>query len=440
MSDFDDVLRTVTSDRARTLDVGRAALHIVSGRDAGKHHDVVDTARVGARALADIVLDDPKVSGLHCQFFAGPSLRVRDLGSKNGTFVGAVRIIEAILAPGDIVTVGDTRLQLKPLDARSVPLAEGDDFHGLVGCSAPMRALAARLAALAGNDTTVLVQGETGTGKERVAEALHQASRRISGPQVVVDCSAMPATMIESELFGHERGAFTGAVASVPGAFERANGGTLFLDEIGELPLDLQPKLLRVIESRTVRRLGGQKTIPVDVRLLSATNRDLALEVSAGRFREDLYYRLAVVTLTVPPLRERREDVPLLAARFLGALGVNPAQLLDRGALDALMRHDWPGNVRELRNTLERAVALAEPVAVAAPAGTSATASTPANASAVDITQPIRVGRQRVLDAWERAYITQLLDDCEGNISEASRRAGLERMTMYRMLRRLGLR
>jgi DNA-binding NtrC family response regulator len=248
--------------------------------------------------------------------------------------------------------------------------------------------------------------------------------------------------MIESELFGHERGAFTGAVASVPGAFERANGGTLFLDEIGELPLDLQPKLLRVIESRTVRRLGGQKTISVDVRLVSATNRDLALEVAAGRFREDLYYRLAVVTLTVPALRERREDIPLLAARFLGALAVTPGQLLDRGALDALMRHDWPGNVRELRNTLERAVALAEPVAVAAasPSGASAPASAPPNALAVDIAQPIRVGRQRVLDALERAYITQLLDDCAGNISEASRRAGLERMTMYRILRRLGLR
>ncbi len=276
----------------------RASLQVLAGPDAGRRFDIEDRARVGARPLADIVLADARVSGLHCEFtVGGEALRVRDLGSKNGTFVGTVRILDALLAPGDVVTVGETRLQLTPAGSRAVPLHDADDFHGLVGQSSAIRALTARLAALAGADTTVLVQGETGTGKERVAEALHLAGRRAPKPLVVVDCGAMPATMIESELFGHERGAFTGAVASVPGAFERAHGGTLFLDEIGELPLELQPKLLRVLESRVVRRLGGAKTIPVDVRVVSATNRDLMLEVAAGRFREDLYYRLAVVTL-----------------------------------------------------------------------------------------------------------------------------------------------
>ena len=436
-SDFDDPLPTVSIERATRLDVRRASLQVLAGADAGRRFEIEQSARIGARPLADIVLADAKVSGLHCELSVGELLRVRDLGSKNGTFVGGVRVLDALLSPGDVVTVGETRLQLTPLaGTRALPLHDADDFFGLVGQSAALRALTARLAALAGGDTTVLVQGETGTGKERVAEALHLASKRAPKPQVVVDCGAMPATMIESELFGHERGAFTGAVASVPGAFERAQGGTLFLDEVGELPLELQPKLLRVLESRVVRRLGGTRSIAVDVRVVSATNRDLQLEVAAGRFREDLYYRLAVVTLAVPPLRERREDVPLLAARFLTDLGVEPARLLTRESLDALMRHGWPGNVRELRNTLERAVALSEPLAV----GASSASPSLAPAAPVDLSLPLRVGRQRVLDAWEREYVTRLLDECGGNVSEASRRAGLERMSMYRLLHRLGLR
>src|SRR4051812_37791333 len=446
MSSFDDLARTVSIERATSLALRRGSLQVLSGPDAGRTFDIEDRARVGARPLADIVLADTRVSGLHCELTVGSdAIRVRDLGSKNGTFVGTVRILDARPPPGAVATVGETRLQLTPAGTRAVPLHDADDFHGLIGQSAAIRALTARLAALSGADTTVLVQGETGTGKERVAEALHLAGRRAPKPLVVVDCGAMPATMIESELFGHERGAFTGAVASVPGAFERAHGGTLFLDEIGELPLELQPKLLRALESRVVRRLGGAKTIAVDVRVVSATNRDLMLEVAAGRFREDLYYRLAVVTLTVPPLRERPEDIPLLAVRFLGDLGVDPARLITRESLEALMRHGWPGNVRELRNTLERAVALSEPLAVGsgAPPGAASAPSAPVDLTQplrVDLSQPLRVGRQRVIDAWEREYVTRLLDECGGNVSEASRRAGLERMSMYRLLHRLGLR
>jgi transcriptional regulator with GAF, ATPase, and Fis domain len=434
MGEFEDVLATVSIERATTLDVRRATLQVLAGPDAGRRFDIEHTARIGARPLADIVLGDGKVSGLHCEISVGEWLRVRDLGSKNGTFVGGVRILDALLAPGDVFTVGETRLQLTPAGTRALPLSDGDDFHGIVGQSAAIRALTARLGALAAGDTTVLLQGETGTGKERVAEALHLAGKRAQRPQVVVDCGAMPATMIESELFGHERGAFTGAVASVAGAFERAHGGTLFLDEVGELPLELQPKLLRALESRVVRRLGGTKSFSVDVRVISATNRDLSLEVAGGRFREDLYYRLAVVTLTVPPLRERREDIPLLAARFLRELDVEPARVLTRESLEALMRHAWPGNVRELRNALERAVALAEPVAIAS--ASTATATAPS----VDLSVPLRIGRQRMVDAFEREYLTRLLDECGGNVSEASRRAGLERMAMYRLLHRLGFR
>jgi DNA-binding NtrC family response regulator len=430
---------TVSVHRASELSIRRAALQVVAGPDAGKRVEIERVARIGARSLADLVLADPKVSGLHCEVHLGESVRLRDLGSKNGTFVAGVRVVEALLAPNDVIALGDTRLQVVPLGARAEPLLDADDFHGLVGQSPAIRALTARLAQLAGNDTTVLIQGETGTGKERVAEALHLASRRASQPQVVVDCGAMPATMIEAELFGHERGAFTGAVASVPGAFERAQGGTLFLDEIGELPLELQPKLLRAIESRVVRRLGGTRTLDVDVRVVSATNRDLPLEVAAGRFREDLFYRLAVVTLKVPPLRDRLEDVPLLVGRIARDLGVDPSPFLEPSAMEALQRHAWPGNVRELRNAIERAAALAEPLdAPSSPPGPTDTTGTVA--SAVDIEVPLRLGRQRVVERYERAYVEKLLSACNGNVSEASRRAGLERMAMYRLLHRLKLR
>ena len=436
MGDFDDVLPTLTATRPRALDVRRAVLTVVAGRDAGRRHEFDGRVRLGARQLADVVLTDPKISGLHCEITAGAELRVRDLGSKNGTFVGAVRVLDALLGPGDVLTLGDTRVQVAPLAERaSLPLYDADDFFGLVGRSAPMRALTARLAALAQTDTTALIQGETGTGKERVAEALHLASRRAAGPQIVVDCGAMPATMIESELFGHERGAFTGAVASVAGAFERAHGGTLFLDEVGELPLELQPKLLRVLESRVVKRLGGTRAIPVDVRLVAATNRDLALEAAAGRFREDLYYRLAVVVLTVPPLRERLDDLPLLVARLGQKLGVDPAPLLQPEALAQLGRHGWPGNVRELRNVIERVAVLAEPLALSPRPGAA-----PPPPPSVDTAVPLRLARRRVVDDFERAYVTALLAECRGNVSEASRRAGLERMSLYRILHRLGLR
>jgi DNA-binding NtrC family response regulator len=429
---------TVSIHRPSEIAIRRAALQVVAGPDAGKRVEIDGVARVGARTLADIVLTDPKVSGLHCEVHVADTIRLRDLGSKNGTFVGGVRIVEVFLGPNDVIAVGDSRLQVVPLGARSEPLHDQDDFHGLVGASPAMRGLTARLAQLAQNDTTVLIQGETGTGKERVAEALHLASRRAPQPQVVVDCGAMPATMIEAELFGHERGAFTGAVASVPGAFERAQGGTLFLDEIGELPLELQPKLLRAIESRVVRRLGGTRTLDVDVRVVSATNRDLALEVAAGRFREDLYYRLAVVTLKVPPLRDRLEDVPLLVGRIARDLGIDPAPFLEASTMEALQRHGWPGNVRELRNTIERAAALSEPVYPAGdkPPPDSALAAP----ESVDVSVPLRMGRQRVIERYERAYIEKLLADCSGNVSEASRRAGLERMSMYRLLHRLKLR
>jgi DNA-binding NtrC family response regulator len=429
--DLDATLRTLTLRRATTLRRRRASLQVIAGRDAGKRFDFDGKARIGTKPLADLVLTDPRVSGLHCEVAADETVTVRDLGSKNGTFLGGYRVVEAVVPSGDSIALGDTRVRVVSIDELTdVPLSESDDFFGIIGQSAAIRALTARIERLTGSDATVLILGETGSGKERVADALHLSSRRAPAPITIVDCGALPPTLIESELFGHERGAFTGATATFKGAFERAQGGTLFLDEIGEMPLELQPKLLRAIESRTVRRLGGSKPIPVDVRVIAATHRDLALEVQRGRFREDLYYRLAVVTLQVPPLRERLDDIPHLAIHLLRELGSDPASFLTIDSLAALQSYDWPGNVRELRNTLERASTLMEPLGPRPEAE---------RALAVDVAEPFRVGKQRVIEAFERDYVTALLDDCDGNVSEAARRAGLDRMSIHRLISRLGL-
>jgi transcriptional regulator with GAF, ATPase, and Fis domain len=435
-ANLEEALKTLTARRPTSLTRRRVSLQVVSGRDNGRRLDFDGRVRIGTRGMAEMVLADPRVSGLHCEIVVAQQIVARDLGSKNGTWLGGYRIVEAVVPHGHCIAVGDTRIRVVPIDELvEVPLAATDNYYGIIGQSATVRAMTARLERLADADTTVLVMGETGSGKERVAEALHLSGRRAQGPLVIIDCGSLPHTLIESELFGHERGAFTGANATFKGAFERADGGTLFLDEIGELPLDLQPKLLRAIESRTVRRLGGQRPIAFDVRLVAATNRDLAMEVQRGRFREDLYYRLAVVSLTVPPLRERLDDLPLLAVHLLRELGRDPAHFLTVESLAALQDYDWPGNVRELRNTLERAATLLEPVE---PIPSDAERGQPT--AAIDLSQPFRVGKQHAIEAYERAYVTAMLDECSGNVSECARRAGMDRMSIHRVLQRLGLR
>jgi transcriptional regulator with GAF, ATPase, and Fis domain len=430
-------LKTLTIRRPTRLERRRVSLQVVSGPDVGQRVVFDERARVGTRQMAELVLTDRRVSGLHCEILAGEQLTVRDLGSKNGTYLGGYRVTEAVVPSGDTISVADTRIRVVPIDELvEIPLADSDHFFGIVGQSAGIRAMTARLSRLASADSTVLIQGETGVGKECVAEALHLASGRAQGPLVIVDCGSLPPSLIESELFGHERGAFTGASSQFTGAFERAHGGTLFLDEVGELPLDLQPKLLRAIESRTVRRVGGGRSLSFDARVVAATHRDLQLEVQRGNFREDLYYRLAVVTVTVPPLRERLEDIPLLAVHLLGEMGLDPASCLTVESLASLASYDWPGNVRELRNTLERAAALMEPLQ---PRGDGERPE-PTASVAVDLAEPLRVGKQRIIAAFERAYVTAMLHACGGNISECARRAGMDRMSIHRILQRLGLR
>jgi DNA-binding NtrC family response regulator len=315
----------------------------------------------------------------------------------------------------------------------------------MVGTTPKMRALLATLQKAAASDATVLLEGETGTGKEGSAEAIHRASHRRDGPFVVVDCGAIPSQLLESELFGSERGAYTGAVTSRTGAFEAASGGTIFLDEIGELHIDLQPKILRALERRHVKRVGANEYRPADVRVIAATNRALRAEVEAKRFRSDLYYRLAVVRIKLPPLRERSADIPLLVEHVLSSLGV--ADLPESDALrsepflEKLLRYPWPGNIRQLRNYIERCVALGE---ANLPPGLDTTPPPPPDASSppaeISVAEPLRVARQRWTNTFERAYLESVLAHHHNNVAAAARTAGVDRIYFYRLLWKHGLR
>ncbi len=431
----------------------------MSGADAGLVRDIeASVIRIGARRGNDVQLSDSKVSGLHCEIrLDDRGYRLRDLDSTNGTYVAGLRINDVYVAPGALIALGGTRLKFDPLgETVEIELSDTDRFGSMIGRSVKMRELFARLEKLAKSDATVLVTGETGAGKELVAEALHDHSPREKGPFVVLDCGSIPPNLIESELFGHERGAFTCATNSYAGAFERAHGGTVFLDEIGELPLAMQPKLLRVLERKEVRRVGGSSTIEVDLRIVAATNRDLGVEVNRGRFREDLYYRLAVARVHVPPLRERKDDLPLLIEHILSTTPGGELASIAQETIDLMMKHDWPGNVRELRNVIERAVLLAEspdtedslrrtpkpPTADPSVTVTPSQTATSTDASMtvpVDVTVPFKHAKQNVISEFEKRYISRLLAQHDGNISAAARAAGIDRMSIHKMLHRLGL-
>ncbi|MBV8757491.1 MAG: sigma 54-interacting transcriptional regulator [Deltaproteobacteria bacterium] len=424
----------------RTVNVRRCRLTVVAGADTGKTIELgLPQIQIG-RAGADLNLTDTKVSGLHCELKLMPEgYRLRDLGSTNGTYVKGVRIVDAFIQPGSTIQIGKSAIIFEPLDeAIAMPLWNEARLQQLVGGSAGMRHLFDLVNRFAQSDATVLIQAETGCGKELVADAIHQCSPRRDQPFIVLDCSAIPEQLFEAQLFGYETGAFTGAIKSTPGVFEMAHGGTLFLDEIGELPLDVQAKLLRAVETRRVRRLGGTKMFASDVRIVAATNRDLAAEVNRGTFRSDLYYRLAVAKLSIPALRERREDIPLLVEHFLRQLSVssgNPDPRLPDDFLARAQRHQWPGNVRELRNAVERAVLLPNhpQAAFEAPPKKEQGFAT------IDIDVPFKQAKQKLVDEFDRRYLEALLEAHDGNISAAARAAGIERMSIYKMIRRLGL-
>jgi DNA-binding NtrC family response regulator len=436
-----------TSELMPVSTVRRFDLEVVEGTGAGTFwRSKADRCAIGAHPSNDMVLDDSQVSRFHCELTVDAAgVRVRDLGSRNGTTVDAIRVIDGYLRDGSLLRVGRTtlRLRLSP-DQNCLPLSEHSLFGPLVGRSVAMRAAFAMLERAAQSEATVLIEGETGTGKEGTAAAVHEAGPRKSAPFVIVDCSSMPAGVLESELFGHERGSFTGAADRRIGAFEQASGGTVFIDEVGELPLDLQPKLLRVLERRHIRRVGANEYIPTDVRIIAATNRDLRGEVNAGRFRSDLYYRLAVVKVRLPALRERLEDLELLTEHILNELSpTGTAEPWRTPEFMARLRTAaWPGNVRELRNYLERCLLFQEsmPMAEVTPASNPPATRFPGAGTEADISIGYSEAKRRMHDAWEVRYIQALLAAHDSNVDQAARAAGLAASYLYRLMKRHGLR
>ena len=420
--------------------VRRWRIEVRSGPSQGLQRMVTSgTVRLGSDPRADLVLDDPLVSREHLEAEIEPGrARVRDVGSKNGTYLAGARV-EAVELPatGAILRVGGSEVGFFPVDD-TLPLApsQASRCGRMVGGSEVMRLLFSTVERVARTSATVLISGESGTGKELVAQAIHELGPRAERPLVVVDCGAIPRELIESELFGHARGAFTGAINEFTGAFERAHGGTLFLDEIGELPLDLQPKLLRVLETGQVRPVGRERTQRVDVRIIAASLRELPQAVEARTFREDLYYRLAVVPLQVPPLRARLEDLPMLVAELCSVLGLPPA---DEPSLGELARVAWPGNVRQLRNVLERVAALSDaPVLRVREEHLRDVAAGRYDRAVLEL--PYKEAKELMVAEFTRDYLDALLRRHGGNVSAAGREAGIDRSWIIQLARRHGVR
>lgn len=396
-------------------------------KDLGKNVELPrGTALVGTSSSCDLQLADKRVSRRHLEIRVVPhGIGVKDLGSSNGSFVMGNRVVEGVLPYGAQVQVGNTTLELLPLTAAADLAVKS--YGGLIGSSESMRHMFALLRRIESSDVTVLILAETGTGKELVARAIHEHGQRRAKPFVVFDCASVPRELVESELFGHLRGAFTGAHADRQGVFEDADGGTLFLDEIGELPPDTQTRLLRVLERSEVKRVGSNAYRPVDVRVIAATHRDLQESIQRGSFRADLYYRLAIVPLTIPPLRERADDVPALARHFAAAFGAPNA--LSETTMRSLVANPWPGNVRELRNAVHRIVVLGE-------AGEpTSTRSVPDGGDGL----PYKEAKEKLVDAFEVGYVRDLMAKHDGNISAAAREAGLSRRHLHELLKKHGL-
>ena len=429
-----DVTHT-TDARQTAIQVRSAKLVITKGPDTGRTATIDQpTFVIGTGQAADVRLSDPAVSREHVRVSLQPNgVRVRDEGSKNGTWLGGVRVRDVLLSTDASLVVGGTTLAITvEADSLELQLSANDRFGDAIGGSTVMRNLFAMLEKVAPTDLTVLLEGESGTGKDVLSRALHARSSRANEPMVVVDCGAIPPTLIESELFGHERGAFTGADQARKGVFEEANGGTLFLDEVGELPLDMQPKLLRAIEAREVKPIGARAPRPIDVRIIAATSRRLAEAARTGEFRSDLFYRLAVARMTVPPLRDRQEDVVPIARAMLRALRGDPTVEIPPDLASMLEAYPWPGNVRELRNVVERWAALGR---------LDRTMFDPLeakNTAEDDLAMlSYHEARKIVLDRFEERYLPRVLARANGVMSRAAELAEVARPSFYRMLERI---
>jgi two-component system response regulator GlrR len=437
-NEWQQVTEPLRSQHRDHIKIRRFKLVVEHGPDRGA--TAVSTGEriaIGTHESADLRLTDRAVSRFHCELvMTSDAVVLTDLRSRNGTIVDDVPVGSAPLRDRASIAIGTTRLRFQlESDHATIPLAMTERFGRMVGVAPAARAVMAQLAKVARTDATVLLEGETGTGKELAADSLHRESNRGDKPLLVVDCGAVPADLLAAELFGHERGAFTGAEDRKLGVFEAAEGGTVFLDEIGELPLDLQPKLLRVLDSREVKRLGDNTYRPVDVRVIAATNRDLRAEVNTQRFRPDLYYRLAVVQIRLPPLRERAQDLPLLVDTILEDLGMSDhpvaATLRNEDARAQLAAHSWPGNIRELRNYVERSIALRVPL----PPGAEPILDPIPDGAPI----ALKTARDRAIRVFEHAYLSDLMAREGGNVSAAARAAGVDRIHFYRLLWKHGL-
>ena len=429
------------------LALHRCRLVVTAGPDAGKALTTdKERVRIGGHPSNDLVLTEDRTASRH-HFEVQRTERgylVVDLRSTNGTFLDGRRVERAYLTPFATLRAGSSTLEFRALEEElSAEPESSGELLGMVGQSARMRQIFGLVRKIAPMDVSVIIGGETGTGKELVAHAIHELSPRRKGPFVVLDCGAIPPELIESELFGHEKGAFTGSVSERPGAFERAHGGTIFLDELGELRLDLQPKLLRALENREVRRVGSNDVIQVDCRVIAATHRDLVQEVEAGTFREDLYFRLSVITLQLPPLRQRREDIPHLVKRALAEPEVverHGKKRFSPEALGLLMAYAWPGNVRELLNVISHVLTFSDGEEVRPE-------HLPPRLLGQDREQRLsfnehlsfKDAKERLLDNFEREYVTSVLRRCEGNLSRAARESGLHRKSIERLVKKYGL-
>jgi DNA-binding NtrC family response regulator len=424
---------------AQQLVFSKFELKVTGGPDKGaKHVFGQEVVQVGTARGNEVVLTDRTVSRFHLKVeTSGGVYTLTDLGSTNGTYLAGHRIQSAYLDDETFIDLGNSRLRFKPLgDHITVDLPNRDRMGGLIGASPRMRQLYGVLGRIADSDLPVVIEGETGTGKELVAHIIHENSPRASQPFEVLDCGAIPDTLIESELFGHVRGAFTGAERERQGIFERAHGGTVFLDELGELKVSLQPKLLRVLETGEIRRVGGSNPIRVDVRVVAATHRSLRELVNRNQFREDLYYRLAGCKVELPPLRDRAEDIPLLVGHFLRALRRagqrSVPAALDEDTMSSFTGYPWPGNVRQLRNAVER-------LAVMGAADLTGEQSGPRPTPGISMGAAIRMSLKDAKEAFERKYLEELMARHNGDVKKAAEFAEIHPKSLARLLRRYAI-
>jgi two-component system, NtrC family, response regulator GlrR len=426
-------------DGAGHVSVAKVGLESMNGHDDGAGR-ILERERIviGSHESSDFVVRDPTVSRMHCELIpARGCVVIRDLESKHGTSIHGIAIREATLTGTTVLQLGHARVRLiVGSDSVNLPVFDGTRLGRLVGQSPAMRRVFAVIERAAAADATVLIQGETGTGKTAVATTIHQLSTRAGAPMLVLDC-AMPRELLESELFGHDPGAVGSTSAPRAGIFEAASGGSLLLDDVGELPIELQPRLLAVLERREVRRVGGSRALPVDVRVMAATRRSLAAEVNCHRFRSDLHHRLTDLQIALPPLRSRLEDLPLLVAELARRLrlGADERSWLESAPVVAeLAARHWPDNVRELRSFLEACVAIRTPAVI----DLDAVARAPG--LAVDTGRPLHEARADWMALFDRAYATEVLRRHFGNVSAAALAAGLDRLAFYRLLWQLGIR